>query len=268
MRGNTGLVVFLAMLNTVACSQSGSDATSATDISGYIHTLNHSRFVTGTVLQQVDESGMHKVIGRDGTFATYVGSKAAIGVPNEAVPNDATTYFPNETGQQDAEVQAYLLSNGLPGNQIASFSSKFVGLARVSMDAGVDSSMFKNTTNSGWFSILDRMYDSVPIVDSFAWAILDSAGASVEEQVYWPEIGADVVASLRRFQSLLNDPGMKDTFINSLPSGIAAGQLVIRHTAWDWQGTFDAQPCYRASFGTATLYFDIARRIVQLPDGT
>lgn len=166
------------------------------------------------------------------------------------------------------DVDEQLVSAGLPADQISSVTSKLVVAARVPVDAdaGVKDGLLENAVNKGWFSILDRSYVGVPIVDSFAWAILDSTGTAVEEQVYWPEIGADVATLLRKFQTLLGDPRSEANFIASLPSDVGSGKLVIHHTSWDWQGTFDAQPCYRATFGASTLCYDISGSPIQLPD--
>ncbi|HEY8925580.1 MAG TPA: hypothetical protein VIU64_14435 [Polyangia bacterium] len=75
-------------LLAAACSQPA--ASTPASLPGYIHVFGRSRFDLGGLVREVDEFGMHKVIGTDGTFATQLVSKAAVGVHNVPFPDPST----------------------------------------------------------------------------------------------------------------------------------------------------------------------------------
>jgi hypothetical protein len=266
MNSRAWLFLCLATAAT-ACGESTTSSTSSGEVvAGYLHTLGHSRFIIGDVLQVQDSAGFHRVVGSVGTFSTLLASQAVYAVPHHVIPELGVDYFPNDSGQQDTEVKEYLISAGVPRDQVVVGNSDPTVHVRIPIDAdgGVDSGSM--ATNSGWFSMLNRLYHDVPITDSFAWAILDATGASVEEQVYWPTIGTEVVAKLRAFQKLLADPKTKAEFLAYLPDTLQGGQLVIHHTRWSWTGDFTAVPCYRATLGSTIFCFDILGNPVMLSD--
>jgi hypothetical protein len=118
---------------------------------------------------------------------------------------------------------------------------------------------------SGWYSSLNRGYDGVPIDDSIAFAAFDASGRSSTEQVYWPEISADVLEQVHGFQNMLADPDQKAAFIEKLPASSRDAILVIRHTSWFWQGDFAAVACCRGA-SLVGVCFDMTGHPVHLPD--
>jgi hypothetical protein len=231
-----------------------------------MHTLDRSRFIIGDIIEERDKLGMHQVVGSVGTFSTFLASRAVDAVPDHPIPELSVQYFPNDAGQQDTEVMAYLTAAGMPNDQITIGATYPTVQVRVPIDSDGGIDIGDATSNTGWFSRLARTCGNVPIVDSFASAILEGTGASVEEEVYWPTVGADVVAKLSAFQSLLNDSQRRQAYVALLPTSVGAGQLVIHHTKWNWSGPFTAVPCYEAALDSNTFCFDISGNPVRLPD--
>jgi hypothetical protein len=222
-------------------------------LSGYNHTYDHSSFDIGNMVSEIDEDGMHKIVGSVGTFATEVISKAAVATPNVPFPNSSTGVYPGDADAQNAAVRSYFVSAGLPEDQIASMSADATGVVH-----GQD-------TVAGWYSLLHRGYDGVLIDDSIATAAFDASRRSASEQVYWPEISSEVLAQVRAFQEMLADPVQKAAYIQKLPASGRDANLVIHHTSWFWQGPFQAQACCRGAI-PGNLCFDITGHPVQLPD--
>ena len=196
---------------------------------------------------------MDKVVGSVGTFSTQLVSGAAVALPNVPFPDPAFGVYPGDADDQNAAVRSYFVTAGLPDDQIASVSADATGLVR------------GQVVLAGWYSILNRGYDGVPIDDSMATAAFDASGRSSSEQVYWPEISADVLEQVRAFQKMLADPYQKAAYIEKLPASSRDAILVIRHTSWFWKGPFQAEVCCRGS-STIGLCFDMAGHPVHLPD--
>lgn len=232
-----------------ACSNRGPTH----DLSGYRHTFGHSRFDTGSVTSEVEEYGMHKVVGDVGTFATQLVSGGAIAIPNVPFPNPAFGVYSGDADDQNGAVRSYFVSAGLPEEQVASVTAD--GTVYLHGDYQL----------SGWFSSLNRGYEGVPIDNSIAFAAFDASGRSSEEQVYWPEISADVLEQVHAFQDMLADPGQKSVFVQKLPASSREAILVIRHTSWFWQGDFAAVACCRGA-SLVGACFDMTGRPVHLPD--
>ncbi|HEY8925581.1 MAG TPA: hypothetical protein VIU64_14440 [Polyangia bacterium] len=147
---------------------------------------------------------------------------------------------------------SYFVTAGLPEDQIASISS----------DGAVF--MHGRYVLSGSYSILHRGWKGIPIDDSMAYAALDAQGRSVNEQVYWPEIPGAVLAKASALQLLLADPVRRAAYVNELPAVSRAAVLAIRHTAWYWQGDFQARACCRGP-NPGDPCFDEDGQLVRLP---
>jgi hypothetical protein len=233
-----------------ACNQR---ASAPGNLPGYIHTFSHSRFDLGTLVTEKDEFGMHKLVGTDGTFATEIISAAAIGTHNNVpFPDPATGVYPGDSDMQNAAVKSYFVTAGLPGDQIASLSA--------------DGAVYTNGQDvlEGSYSMLHRGWNGVPIVDSIAYAAFDAKGRAADEQVYWPEIPSDSLAQVQAFQKMLADPTQKAAYLEKLPASSRAANIVIRHTSWFWQGSFQAQACWCGTIPVDPC-FDISGHIVQIP---
>lgn len=247
------IAAFALLCFATACSQRDS---APANLRGYVHSFSRSRFDLGSLVSEVDQFGMHKLVGTDGTFATELVSDATVGSHDDVpFPDPRTGVYPGDADAQNAEVQSYFVTAGLPFDQIASVSADEAVLAQ------------GNNVLTGWYSILHRGWNGVPIDDSSAYAALDAQGRSVSEQVYWPEIPGSVLAQARAFQDLLADPARRASYIEKLPASSRDSILVIRHTSWYWQGPFEAHACCRGPM-PGDPCFDVDGRLLTLPDGS
>jgi hypothetical protein len=270
----SGAFVLAACTNSAGSVSVRGDAGTSTEagksagIPGYVHTLARSRFVIGKITGETDEFGMHKIIGDDGVFATEIVSQGVTAIPDFEVPSPTGQYFPGGYVAQNAEVVSYLTGAGLPADQILSVTDDETGVSRWSGGDSGDIFDPKNVVVVTWFTVFHRGYEGVPIEDSTGWAILGSHGESLEEKVFWPAIGQDVVTELEAFQAVLSDPNTQAAFLARLPSGLSGGHLAIHHTLLEWQGPFEAHPCYRGVLGGTSLCFDLSGNLLQLADET
>jgi hypothetical protein len=161
--------------------------------------------------------------------------------------------YPGDADAQNAAVRLYFVTAGLPEEQIESVSADATGVVH-----GQD-------VLAGWYSILSRGYNGVPIDDSMATAALEASGRSDFEQVYWPEISDDVLEQVRTFQELLADPLQRAAYVQKLPASSRDAILVIHHTSWFWKGPFEAVACCRGSIAIG-FCFDISGHPVHLLD--
>ena len=244
-----GFLTSLACL-TAAC---GDQAPAAGFLPGYTHAFERSRFDLGNFVSEMDEFGMHKVFGSRGTFSTELVSAAAVALPNVPFPDPETGVYPGDSDAQNAAVQSYFITAGLPADQVASVSADATGAVH-----GQD-------VLSGWYSILHREYDGVPIDDSMAFAAFNASGKSASEQVYWPEIPGDVLEQVRKFRAMLADPSQRAAYVQKLPASSRDAILVVHHTSWYWGGPFQAQACCRGADRT-DICLDISGHVVDLPD--
>ncbi len=70
-----------------------------------------------------------------------------------------------------------------------------------------------------------------PVVDSVAWAQLDSQGKVVSEGVYWPAIPAKALADARRLEAALAQESGRKQFLSHVLAALPAGKVVIRHSS-------------------------------------
>ncbi len=195
---------------------------------------------------------MHKHVGTEGTFATWLVTGAANGVRDVPIPDPVIGVYPGGADAQNAVVKSYFVTAGLPEKQIASISA--------------DGTVYLHGPYvlEGSYTLLHRGWEGVPIDDSIASAFLDAKGRSASEQVYWPEIPGEILAQARAFQKLLADPAQKAAYVAKLPASSRVANLVIHHTSWFWQGSFQAQACCRGA-NTVDPCFDISGHLVRLP---
>jgi len=205
----------------------------APDLPGYNHEFAKSRFETGEIVSELDQFEMRKIVGTVGTFSTQLVSGAVVALPNVPFPDPAFGVFPGDADGQNAAVRSYFVNAGLPENQIASVSAYEAGLVR------------GDSILQGWWSVLNRAWDGIPIDDSIATAAFDANERSSAEQVYWPVIPGELLEEVRAFQDMLSDPSQRDAYIQKLPASSRDAVIVIRHTSWFWKGPFQATVCCR-----------------------
>lgn len=106
-------------------------------------------------------------------------------------------------------------------------------------------------------SSLRRSLDTIPIVESGAWASIDSADRSTEESFRWPAIPPDVVASARAFRAQIADPAGLAAFKAKLPvEARGDGVLVIHHNEWVMVPPFIAVATWDVTFARAKHMYD------------
>jgi hypothetical protein len=242
-------------------SCSGSEPGMGGPVLGYLHRFAKTRFEVGTIIEEKDEFGDHKVVGEKGVFATNLVTHATTAIPNSSVPDPSGNVFPGNAEAQGKAVVDYFTGAGLPLSQISSVTADQSGAS----DAK-DGNPLQNSTVVAWYSVLHRAYHRVPIEGSVAWTMLGKSGNSLIEQVYWPEIPERVWDRTREFSAMLATPERKAQFMARFPADASQGELVVRHTAWHWSGQFEAAPCYRFTLRGLAICLDEGGRPLRLAD--
>jgi hypothetical protein len=260
----------------VGCSSTGEStmtrvgATRNDGLRGYVHTLSHSRFIVGAVVDQVERYGTIQIVGTSGVFSTEVISQMATGTPNEDLGMLIWRLgpFPGSPADQNVAVLAYFESGGLPADQVSEVSTLGGEVSRIVVekrDAGearlVDAGALQFS-----YSFVRRSFGRVLFPDSFAWAIFDANGDSIFESVYWPAISADTMAAAHAFQQILDDDTMRINYLATMPADSNNGRLVIRHTSGSWQGSFIAKVAFDVDWHGAILHLDTTGRPFAMPE--
>lgn len=214
---------------------------------GYQHSLERSHFVTGpqaAEVRRVEEHGFAKVIGPEGTFATDLRNGLVIAVPTggankgEVRGEAATPTYVVDPTKHNEQVLAYFVGAGVPKDQIGGVHAN----TYLSSSGSMKDERPAPVRVDGYASCLERKIAKYPVVDSIAWARLDTQGKVVSEWVYWPAIPAKVLADARRLEELVS-PG-KTEFLARLPAGLPAGRVVIRHSSATEEGPFEVYASY------------------------
>jgi hypothetical protein len=204
---------------------SGSIAADDGGAPGYQHSVERSRFVTGSsinqVLDPVREFGFSKVVGPNGVFATNIRNglviatqsggmdKSEVGREQDAAKSEHLL----DPNKHNAVVTDYFVTAGIPRNQIGSVHANTYLSASGARD---DPTPVPKV--DGYASILERVLDNKFLVaESVAWARLDNEGQVVTEWVYWPAIPAKVLAEARRLEELTVG-SRKEEFLARLPA--------------------------------------------------
>ena len=214
-------------------------STSTSALPGYTHLLSNSRFAMGTDQVSRTEFGMDKVVGSEGTFATFPLTGMILAVPNANASSKQVARYPGSGADHNSAVLAYFVGAGLPQDQVGSVDVH----SRVSGSIQADAPLTTSTPQLvAYTAYVTRQVGGVKIVDSYAWARLNSNGDVVTESVYWPEIPASVVNDAASFAAVFMDPSATASFYASLPADVEArtGTLYVHHTSGYWTGAFEA----------------------------
>lgn len=239
-----------------------------TDVPGYQHTINVSKFVVGSNAQHVDELGMTKIVGSDGTFATDPMTHAVVALPNGGA-RALSVPAVSDPKAHNSQVIAYFEACGLPADQVggAHVLTEMAGGGPVGQPA-------PPPTFVGYNSVVERTISGIRVEDSFAWARFNQSGDVVMESVYWPPISADVVTQAIAFQAKLADASTRDKFLAGLPTGRRTdGMLAVHHTGAFAHVPFSARVSFDVVYGGAQgrrhmRRFDInGLELAELPTG-
>jgi len=248
----------IAVLVSVMCAgpavaQSPSQGLIATDkggASGYQHSLDRSRFVTGTTeakLLHVEEYGFAKVVGPDGVFATNLRNGLVVAVQSggsdkgsngNAADAKATGYV-RDPDRHNQQVIEYFLAAGVPKDQIGGVHAT----TYLSSSGSARETRPAPPKIDGYASVIERKVEKYPVVDSVAWARMNGQRKVVSEWVYWPAIPAKALADARRLEELAGSSGDTE-FLARLPAGLPSGKVVIRHSSATAEGPFEVFASY------------------------
>jgi hypothetical protein len=210
------------------------------DTIGFIHTVEHSRFSIGALLEQKSEFGFSKTIGANGVFGTVARSGWAMGIPNADSPAKKVAPLTSSEEVHNNAVRDYFVAAGLPFGQIAHIA------AHASMHQGPALGDLVNEplVFDGFTSVISRQIDGIFVSESFASATFNGDGDVVEESVYWPTVPAAVVNAAKEFRDLVTDPVSAKLFVSSLPDGMTAGTVLIHHSYGDAWASDEVQVSY------------------------
>jgi hypothetical protein len=201
---------------------------------GYQHSLERSRFVTGTELRRVEKFGFAKVVGPDGVFATNLRNGLVVAVQSggsdkgkgKAENEKARAGYVMDPNKHNEQVVDYFLAAGVPKEQIGGVHAN----TYLSSSGSVKEARPAPPKIDGYASVIERKIEKYPVVDSVAWARMNERGKVVSEWVYWPAIPAKALTDARRLEKLAGSSGKTD-FLARLPAGLPSGKVVIRHSS-------------------------------------
>jgi hypothetical protein len=219
---------------------------------GYQHSIERSRFVTGSSVDQlrpIEEFGFSKVVGPNGVFATNLRNGLVIATQNdgmdksEALPqrDEARAEHLLNPDKHNAMVMDYFIAAGIPRDQVGGIhANTYLSASGAGEDAA------RRVKVDGYASVLERAVGGkFPVADSIAWARLDNDGKSISEWVYWPAIPAKALADARLLEELTTGPGPRRAeFLARLPAGLPPGIVVIHHSSATDEGPFEALATY------------------------
>lgn len=220
---------------------------------GYQHGLERSKFIVGGDRRVVNEFGFLKVVGSEGSFAVDATNGAVIAIPNaRATEARKEVWYTQGASQHNEQVVAYFIAAGIPKDQIGAVDAT----TSLYSAGGEGGAPVPEPKIAGWQTVLRRVTNGVPVIDSIAWARMTDQREVVGEWVYWPPIPAKAIQDAARLRARLSDERERTAFLSRLPADLPVGQVVIRHSSVTAGGTFEAFASYdvidrRTSVGRA-----------------
>ncbi len=219
----------------------GDIAADAGGVVGYQHGLKHSKFIVGTDVREKSEFGFIKVVGSEGTFAVDATNGAVIAIPNaHSTEQQKRVWYTLGAESHNRQVLDYFLAAGIAREQIggvAAMTSLYAsGKAR---DAGATRPQV-----DGWQSVVQRVVNDVPVIDSVVWARMNDQGKVIGEWVYWPPISSKAIDEARELRARTSQEPERAAFLSRLPRDLPAGKVVIRHSSATANGPFEVFASY------------------------
>jgi hypothetical protein len=214
---------------------------------GYRHSIERSRFATGSTVEQirpVEEFGFLKVTGRNGVFATNMRNGLVIATRSDGMDKageapqqyegKAETVLTPE--KHNAMVMDYFTGAGIPRNQVRGIhATTYLSASGPAKDAAA-----LRPKIEGYASVLERVVaDKYPVAESVAWARLDNEGKTITEWIYWPAIPAKAIAEARLLEEMMTG-SRKDDYLRRLPAKAREGTVVIHHSSATDEGPVEA----------------------------
>ena len=219
-------------------SRVGTALTAAPNIPGFSHTFEHSRFKPGGAPSAISDMGFSKLVGTNGVFSVDEVNGWVLATPNGGAPSTLRPPYPGTAADHDARVLGYFLASGIPKDQIAGIQVHTLMQTSMSL---VDNKKAPDTL-LGYYSILNRAINGVPVADSTAWARFNADDEVVEESVFWPELPASVLDRVSAVTAAFGDSARLGAIQQKIEAGAKGygsvpGRIVIHHADSTYRGT-------------------------------
>lgn len=207
--------------------QSGVIAATDGGVIGYQHGADRSNFAVGAHAHRTLEHGYLKHVGSEGTFAIDRVNGSAYGVPKASAHSQHLGPYGKSPNDHNAFVRAYFVKSGIPVEQIGAVK----GRTLLEATGTADEKERATPKVTGYYTVLERTVDGIPVADSFAWARVNAEGQIVEEAVYWPAIAGAVIAKARQLREVRDDPKRRHELATRISADASSAQIVIRHSS-------------------------------------
>lgn len=208
---------------------------------GYQHGFQRSRFIVGADPRAMSEFGFVKVVGSEGTFAVDTTNGAVIAIPNaRSAEQQKAVWYTRGAEKHNQQVLDYFVAAGIPQDQIGAVQAT----TSLYASGGAEESAAVQPNIAGWQSILQRVIDAVPVVDSIVWARMNEEGKVISEWVYWPPIPVKAIDEARQLRAKLSQESERAVSLSRIPRDLPPGKVVIRHSSATADGPFEVFASY------------------------
>jgi len=237
------------------------------DASEFKLSANASRFALGSGVTQRSEFRFEKTVGSDGVIAIDDTNGSTHSIPSAHAASLLVGAYGTTMAQHHDAVRAYLITAGLPADQIGSISGH-AGGARTG--SGLDMTSGADVIPRMRFSVINRAIHGIAVPDSVAWVQMNAKGEVVAEAVYWPRIPGAVVRQAQAFAASLAGEGA--AYRAKLPPEVPDGQVTIRHASVTMQSAdplpvvaFDVIDDHKDTGMAIPRHFDPQGNEIRLP---
>ncbi|MGH8475181.1 MAG: hypothetical protein ACRER2_05325, partial [Methylococcales bacterium] len=168
---------------------------------------------------------------------------AVIAIPNaHSTEQQKTVWYTLGADKHNQQVLDYFVAAGIPKDQIGGVYAT----TSLYASGGADESVVPapQPKIAGWQSVLGRVINGVPVVDSLAWARMNDQGKVISEWLYWPAIPSKAMDEARQLSAKISQEGERAAFLSRLPHDLPPGKVVIRHSAASDLGPFEVFASY------------------------
>jgi hypothetical protein len=216
--------------------------------SGYQHGADRSRFSVGAGSLRATEHGYFKLTGAEGTLALDQFNGSVYGVPKAASSAQKLPPLGKAPAEHDAFVLDYFRKSGVPADQIGAVQSRML----VEVTGRSDEKERAVPHVTGYYSVLQRVVEGIPVADSFAWARANAEGKIVEEGVYWPALSRETLAQARQLRAAWSDEKRRNALAERIHGQDPRAHVAIRHSSASSHDPFEAIACVDVYVNVAT----------------
>ena len=208
---------------------------------GYQHGSKHSRFIVGADGREKSEFGFIKLVGSEGTFAVDATNGAVIAIPNATSTEQLKrVWYTLGAESHNRQVLDYFVAAGLARDQIGGVTA----MTSLYASGAAGDSAAARPMIGGWQSVVQRVVNDVPVIDSVVWARMNDQGKVIGEWVYWPAIPAKAIGEARQLRATLSQQAERAAYLARLPRDLPLGNVVIRHSSATASGPFEVFASY------------------------